>query len=329
MVPRTIQKECVQKECVQTQRMQKQPLRLQRMQSRRMMTMTPMLISVVLVACASGGAQPTTRDTPSPAVSVPRTDTAVSVPVAPRPRVTRVMLPLRTQDSRYAVESVARVERDSSGRKESAELRTRALVSFNIERDSVATRGTGVVDSFTVAGLEQVGGRASAPMSPLMVPFEFTIDSMQVRVSVRPALSNLCDAPETGATNLVRELLVRLPRQLDSGAAWSDSSASFICRAGVPITIITRSSYIVDRVDAREHGPEVTITRTMQIALDGASTVAWRARSVRGTGTGTQSIRIDGRTGALMELTGQSTLLLDVGTDRIRQENELRVRAVK
>ena len=134
--------------------MQKPRMQKPRLQLPRVMTMTPILVSVVLVACASRGAQPRASDTPSPTVSVPRTDTAVSVPVAPRPRVTRVMLPLRTQDSRYAVESVARVERDSSGRKESAELRTRALVTFNIERDSVATRGTGVVDSFTVAGLD-------------------------------------------------------------------------------------------------------------------------------------------------------------------------------
>jgi hypothetical protein len=227
------------------------------------------------------------------------------------------------------VESVARVERDSAGRKESAELRTRAFVTFSVTRDSLQVRGAGVVDSFTVNGLEQVGGKASAPMSPMTVPFEFSIDSGQVRVSVRPALANLCDAPETGATNLVREMLVRLPRQLDAGATWTDSSSSFVCRAGVPITIRTRSSYVVDRVEPRDQSLDVFITRTMQIALDGASTVAWRARSVRGTGTGTQSIRIDGTSGALVELNGQSTLMLEVGTDRIRQENQLVVKGAR
>jgi hypothetical protein len=287
------------------------------------------VVSVMLVACASGGLQPQAGEPAAPAAPAARVDTAAPAPAAPRAVTTRVVLPRRTQEERYAVESVARVERDSAGRKESAELRTRAFVTFSVERDSVQLRGVGVVDSFAVRGLEQVGGKPSAPMTPMTVPFEFTIDSAQVRVSVRPALSNLCDAPETGATNLVREMLVRLPRQLDAGATWSDSSASFVCRAGVPITIRTRSSYVVDRVDAREQGVDVYITRTMQLALDGASTVAWRARSVRGTGTGTQSIRIDGRSGALLELNGQSTLMLDVGTDKIRQENQLQVKGAR
>jgi hypothetical protein len=230
---------------------------------------------------------------------------------------------------RYSVESMARVERDSAGRKESAELRTRAFVSFSMQRDSLQTHGVGTVDSFTVTGLEHVGGKPSSPMPPMSVPFEFSIDSSQVRVAVRPALSNLCDAPETGATNLARELLVRLPRQLDAGMTWSDSSASFVCRAGVPITIRTRSNYIVERLEARDNATDIVITRTMQIALEGASTVAWRARSVRGTGTGSQSIRIDGTSGALVDLSGQSTLLLEVGTDRIRQENQLVVKGAR
>lgn len=290
---------------------------------RRMMTTMVMLCGVASTACASRGGTPTSAGTVSepPPVVVP-----VPVPPPARPAApTRVTIPRRVQEQRYRVESVARLERDSSGLKEQAELRTTARILFGIERDALRARGTGVVDSFLVRGLENTSRNASAPMQPMTVPFEFSMDSMQVRVAVRPALTNECDAPETGATGLVRDLLVPVPQDVSVGSTWSDSSASFMCRAGVPIVMRVRSRYTVDRIELRDDRVELHITRTMESALEGSSTVAWRARSVRGNGSGTYQIRIDGQTGALLELTGRNTLTLDVRTAQMTQVTELRV----
>lgn len=275
-------------------------------------------------ACASGGASTRGAGNAAEGVVVPAVPEPVAKPASPM--ITRVTLPPSTEPYRYRVESVARIERDSAGVKEGAELRTTAQVTLSLERDSVETRGSGVVDAFVVRGLERTGGVTSAEMSPLRVPFEFAVDSLQVRVAVSPALANVCDQPETGATTLVRDLLVRLPRELMVGATWSDSSAAFVCRAGVPIVIRTHNSYTVDRIEVRDGRTEVAIIRGMDISLEGSSTVAWRARSVRGSGGGTQSLRVDAATGALVELDGTTSLELDVGGDRVTQAVELSVR---
>lgn len=283
----------------------------------------PAVLCLALVGCASGPAHPAPNLIDG-SITVPVPEVR---PVPPR-KVSRVVLPRRTEESRYSIESVARVERDSSGNRESAEIRTTALISLTVERDSLQTRGNGVVDSFVVRGLETTGGVTSASMQPLRVPFEFAIDSNQMRVAVVPALANVCDQPETGATTLVRDLVMRLPRDLVVGATWTDSSAAFVCRAGVPIIIRTKNSYFVDRIDGTEEQNEVFVTRTMETMVEGSSTVAWRARSVRGSGGGTQTIRLNGKTGAIVELDGKTSLTLDVGPDRVTQQVQLTVRAL-
>lgn len=236
-----------------------------------------------------------------------------------------VSLPNQVSEQWYRVETNARIERDSAGTKELVEMRTSARVSLSVLRDSQQTGGSGVVSSFAVEVVENGNVVPQNVVFPSTVPFEYLVNAAQIRVAVRPALDNECDRAETGATSLVRDLLVRLPSELFENMRWSDSSASFVCRSGVPIVIRSINKYEVTKLERRNNGVEVVVNKTADIQIEGKLVAAWRARSVRGSGVSSQSFRIDGNSGALIGLEGLSKVIFDINGERVTQQLEQRV----
>ena len=250
-------------------------------------------------------------------------------------------IPATLAPARYLTEVSATLERDSAGRVLQEHVETRAFISLQGRRDSTGgLRANGLVDSFTVRGLERAlsssnqsdntGKTTVAVVSalPLVVSFDAAIEEHSIRVITRPPLANECDRPESGATNLVRELLIRVPKTLEVGTAWRDSTAGFLCRLGVPITSRTRADYFVVRAEKMPGRTELVLRRTTDTQLDGNLRSTWRTLTVTAVGRASQTIRIDAATGIVQSIDGDGTLTVKLsdssrrdglGTQEVRQ----------
>ncbi len=277
----------------------------------------------LIAACAPSRPAPAPEPVPEapPVVVVP-------VPVAPA----SVTIATRHDTVRYDVVSSARFERDSAGTPNQEEIVTRAMVSFAMERIGTGSssaaldlRSTGRVDGFVISSSERVkSSRSSAlpgvvttpslPVAPLTVPFDATLNGLTARVAPRPALANECDQPEMSALALARELLVRLPPVLVVGASWSDTTRVFMCRGGVPVTVQQIGTATVKSLESGPSGPftRAQIDRTLQTRVEGQLATSWRSVGLTGRGSATQQMLVDATSGALVELTSESSTQLDV-----------------
>lgn len=252
-----------------------------------------------------------------------------AAPVVPR----TLSLASTVPAERYVVQVTAEIRWDSAGHRESGLVGASANVLLEIEREAKLIRGTGVVDSFVVSTGLPTGGRASSvgggstdrstqdntESEALSTPIEFLVDTAQLRVAARPPFPNECENPGAAATYFVRDFLFRLPMELSVGMRWGDSTVSFACRDGIPVTTRAASNYAVERITLENGRPVALIRRATTTSVEGASMMSWRTRRVRGTGTGSQLFTIDGTTGALIELNGTSVLSLEAGVATIRQ----------
>jgi hypothetical protein len=278
-----------------------------------------MVVSSTIVALAACGGS--VKPTPAPAAPPPAPVPVAPTPVA-EPVIERWTMPAVVPSARYQSDVSAALERDSAGRAIAERVETHALITLNGRRDSLgAFRGTGTVDSFVVRGLEGAlaPNRGEAPNStpvpvlqekPLTVQFEAAFDARNLRVATRPPLANECDRPETGATALVRDLLVRLPKSLTVGQTWSDSSVSFVCRLGVPITSRSKSVYTLERADKVQGGIELVIKRVSDVILAGELKSTWRTVLVNATGKTTHNIRVDGTSGIVRSIESDGLLTI-------------------
>lgn len=255
-------------------------------------------------------------------------------------------MPAAVPSAKYLNEVTATLERDSAGRVLTEHVETRALITLSGRRDSLgAFRGSGAIDSFTVRGLENTlkpnTGESPATTKvpvladpPLNMLFDAAFDERNMRVATRPPLANLCDRPETGATNLVRDLLVRVPRNLTVGKTWQDSTISFVCRLGVPITSRMKSVYTVERADKVQDGFELTVKRVSDTQLNGELKSTWRTVTIAASGRTTHTIRLDGTSGIVRSVENDGLLTVKLndtsrrdgsGAQEIRQITKGRV----
>lgn len=260
---------------------------------------------------------------------------------------TRVMLALRHDSARYTVHSRSELTQDSAGSPITEQVESTAFVVFTLERTGDPTaqaplgiRGTGRVESFVLTPTTRLASaRTSAltgvaeapdyPTLPLLVRFEAMVDGTLTRVAPTPALANECDRPETGATAMARELLVRLPGALAAGSAWADTSRVFVCRGGVPITVQTIATNRVVAIEASADGPasRLRVVRDLVIRAEGEQASAWRTVSLTGRGQGRQELTVSAPSGVLQELRSDSETEFDVrdsarpadGRQRVRQ----------
>ena len=268
------------------------------------------------VACGGGAIKPSAAPTLPPPAPAP------VIPITVEPLIERWTVPAVVPSTRYLSEVSATLERDSAGRVLTEHLDTRALITLQGRRDTLgAFRGSGVVDSFTVRGLEsaltpnQGESKPRTPVPvlpdrPIAVAFDAAFDTRNLRIATKPPLANECDRPETGATNVVRDLLVRLPARLTVGQTWQDSSVSFACRLGVPITSRTRSSYSVERADKVPGGIELLVRRIADTQLNGEVKSTWRTLTVSANGRTTHNIRVDGTTGIVRAVESDGLLTI-------------------
>lgn len=265
-------------------------------------------MAVLGVVLASGCA-PSIAPLPTPAAPVP-----APVPVTPAPVVPRVALPSRLSATSWRVSSVARLKANGSGvTGDEQRVESRALVSWTLTRAVTGgLRGTGQVDSFTVVSSLDTAKSAprgvAAAMMPAMLLIEATVDSAIARVSTRPPLANECDRPEASAATLARELLLRIPDGVAATDRWRDSTATLVCRSGVPMVVYTTTWSTLESVST----DKLVVKREITTKLEGKGGSAFRALELTGSGTGTQRAEVRVSDGSVSKLEGTSTLTLQL-----------------
>jgi hypothetical protein len=260
------------------------------------------VLTLVLVGCA-----PAITPLPTPAPSTP-----APAPVAPALVVPRVALPSRLNATTWRVSSVARLKASGAGvASEEQRVESRALVSWSLTRAATGgLRGTGQVDSFTVTSSLDTARTAPRPaaMMPAMLLIEATVDSAIARVSTRPPLANECDRPEASAATLARELLIRIPDGVVANDRWRDSTATLVCRSGVPMVVYTTTWSTLESIS----GDRLVVKREITTKLDGKGGSAFRALELTGSGTGSQRAEVRVSDGSVTKLEGASTLTLQL-----------------
>jgi hypothetical protein len=236
-------------------------------------------------------------------------DVPVVISVAPAP-VRTLTLPPRLASASWRVTSTAQLRATTPGAPPvDQRSAVTARVTWGYERSpSGALRGTGQVDSFTVRSSLDTARAAPAPVVTGLVLLETTVDSAMLRVATRPPLANECDRQEAAAAQLAREVLVRIPDGKAVGARWRDSTASLVCRSGVPMTLYTTTESTLAALE----GDHADVHREQRVRIDGRGGSPFRTLEVSGTGSGTHQLRIRVRDGALEHLEGRSTLTLQM-----------------
>ena len=297
------------------------------------------VVACVLLSAACGKKAP-------PAVE-PKPPTPVTVvPVTVAPATSVWTIPAALPATRYTSEVTATLQRDSAGRTLEERVETRGIIALQGQRDSLgAFRGTGVIDSFTVRGLEGVltpgAGETSTsrpvPVLPEVlsnVSFNINLDARSIRISTRPPLANECDRAESGAINMARDLVLRLPRTLSVGRTWQDSTVGFVCRLGIPIVTRTKSTFVIERAENVQGRTELVVRKNTDVTMSGELKSTWRTMSVNATGRGTQTSRVDAQTGVIRGVEGDATLTVKLtdssrrdgsGAQEIRQTTRTRI----
>lgn len=245
--------------------------------------------------------------TPSAAVPIATPEPVRVIPPAP----IRYSVPMLIGDTRYSVESVAQIERDSAGRKESQRVTSTARVTVRLRRaQNGAFEGSGRVDAYAL----RTEGTATAAITD-SVRFDATLDAQSLRVVLHPPLVNECDRPEAGPLAIARELLLRVPSAVSVGDTWRDSTTYIVCRALVPLTVRTVSTYTVTDTSRDTSGPVFQLQRVSVLRVDGKLSAPWRSVDIAGTGAATLQASVSTTSGAVQQVTSTSTLMLSV-TDR-------------
>ena len=187
----------------------------------------------LLAGCVGGGSGRGSRG--GPQVLPPIGEAAI-----PRETPAALALPIELPATGWRVQMESAVDQRGEG----ASLRQTmtGVVHWALTRQpSGALRGRGTVEAFSVRSNLDSGvvdrGRSSSTVWPLSL--DLLMDSTAVRVTTRPLLANECDRVEAVAAGLAREVLLRIPDGVSVGAVWRDSAVTFVCRDGVPMTVIT------------------------------------------------------------------------------------------
>ena len=273
-------------------------------------------LPLLLLAC--GPALVPTPPAPAPRPTpVPNTPGPAARPVASG--AARYTLPSAIPVSRYSVSVRVQLERDSAGRVQREGAESGGTVTLTVRRDRRGgLRGTGRVDGYTLrAGGALAGpairtGSMPATDAPLSVNLALVLDTLAAQAVVQPALANECDRPETAAAALARDLLVRVPDSVAVGDRWRDSLVSVVCRGGIPLVLRTTVESTLQEANTQGGVTVLEVRRSLASQLEGSSPSPWRPVTVAGEGRGTQRARFDAVRGTLLELEGESTLIVRV-----------------
>lgn len=270
--------------------------------SRLHLTMVVGVSACTMLTLAACGPRivPAAAPTPAPV------DAPVATPVLPT--VVRYAVPGLVTDTRYRLESVAQLERDSAGRRDEQSVNSQARVVVRQRRTADgAFTASGQLNGYLVKS-----ALIPAPITIDSLRFQAVLDAQALRVVMQPPLANECDRAETGALAMVRDLLIRVPASVAVGEPWRDSTVQLVCRSSVPLVVRTTNEYVIERTERDGNDTRLIVKRTSASRVEGKTTSPWRAVDITGTGTGALTAHISLLSGAVQRAEGTSALTLSV-----------------
>lgn len=199
-------------------------------------------------------------------------------------------------------------------------LATRMVVSLSVADSAGLLSVSGTIDSLQVARGARINTADSAP--PLPIPLRAVLDRQGgvLRLGGTDTIpDSLCMTALDPIISATRELFVRLPERLTSGAGWQDTTQTTSCRGRIPITTTTIATYTVLGEQAVGGRALIAIGRATTISLAGGGEQHSRSATVQGTGTGTGTLLFDPASAALVEGQSQSTVTVTFEAGMLRQ----------
>jgi hypothetical protein len=150
--------------------------------------------------------------------------------------------------------------------------------------------------------------------------------------TVRGPRTDPCRSPADIPLAVVRDLAVRVPDTLRLATSWSDSGSFDTCRDGAIMTVTLRRTFRVRQFVPDTAGGVLVVDRSSRTTVRGAAIRGDDTTHIEGAGTGTMAIRLDARSGSLVNAEGTSDLELVIRgrtkTERARQASRARVSLV-
>ena len=261
-----------------------------------------------VLACGSPGPAPARPGAPpAPEVSTP-------------PRATgRWTLRRQAGPARYEIRSSAVIELAGDSIPGDS-LSTTMLVSLSLADSADVLSVTGTIDSLHVVR----GARITTPDStpPLPIALRGVLDRQGGMTRLQDSIAvpdSLCTTTLDPIIATTRDLFVRLPERLTSGATWQDTTRTTSCRGRIPVTTTTIALYSVLGEQAVGGRDLMAVGRSTTIALAGSGQQYGRSATVQGTGKGTATLLFDPATAALVDGRSQSTVTVTFEAGMLRQ----------
>jgi hypothetical protein len=199
-------------------------------------------------------------------------------------------------------------------------LSTTMVVTLALADSADVFSVTGSIDSLQVTRGARITTTDSAPLLP--IPLHAVLDRQGGVIRVGDSIAvpdSLCTTTHDPLITTVRDLFVRLPERLTSGATWQDTTRTTSCRGRIPITTTTIATYSVLGEQASAGRNLVAVGRSTTIALAGRGEQYGRSATVQGAGTGTATLLFDPGTAALVDGQSQSTVTVTFEAGMLRQ----------
>ncbi len=204
-------------------------------------------------------------------------------------------------------------------------VRTTASLTYLIASSDGRLAVSALVDSLTVVSTRDT------TISPrqLLVPVEVELPLRPIALESAEdssVLRSKCDTMEEAARGLVRDTHLELPSAMSHGQSWTDSSSVVLCRGGVPLTVVSRSTFQVDPSSTTRN--LISVIRLTELGVNGSGTQGVRRISISGQGKSETRFTYDLLGGHLVESTGRSVLQLSFETiqqtEQVVQQSESR-----
>ena len=263
---------------------------------------------VAFSACATAPAS-----VPRPDLPPPRADT----PAVPLPVPVPTVFSFRDSEYVYEVQETTHLTiRSDSTAPAFDTVQTLAKLTYRIQQAGNAPSILAAVDSLSMYSLRDTS--LSTRRLDTVVVVIFPLDPA-VAVLYPTLDFPSCDSMHDVARALAQNTVVRIPQSIVAGHTWIDSVTTSLCRGGIPMVSIARSTYQIRDTRDSAGTSLLRVTRTTDLSLSGSGLQASRQVTVVGHGQSETLLTYDIAQGALLGSDGRSSLELTFETLRQRQ----------
>ncbi len=262
--------------------------------------------TAVVAACTAPAVLPTPR--PAPESEAPTRTDPLSAPWTVDATSGSVVQEIRLEAS--LLSRVDTVERRDS-------IRTIVSAEWSRVHGDGAPRLAGLLTSF------RVSADSTEPVTPLglllPVPFSALEGAGPTQARFTTPDPSGCGL-EAAAASMLRELFVTLPRRLEPGTSWRDSSSYVVCRDSITLTVRSVREFRVTGAERRDGQVVVLLERRSQTTMRGEGHQFGEPLSIEADGDGLAQLAVRLSGGFVVAGSGESELRMTMRGRRRSQE---------